>query len=1401
MVFFPRFKRTKKRDASPAFFFSSSLDRNLLKHRIDSAHLAPVVCLDPLTMRRHPSPALFAPNPALPDPCTTALPSTETSPREQVEVPALRVLVEEASGVAASRQRLIFRGRVLKDTQRISELRIGDGDTLLMVERPPDVPGNPINDDPALQQQQQPRGPQGMHFGTISVPASVMGQQQIGQIMSSLMGLAGTAGGSPDDIAAAAAAAAGITPDLLASLPEGGEMGFEVSFGSNGGPPRVTRRGRIGVGAGGGAPGGATRPSYDTVDVVTAHTNAVRRLTADLTRDAAGLTHGGGSTGSTTLSARDPAEDPASPSAREESPPPHPPSGQSEPEPSGRRVTHAGVQCDGCSVQPIRGARYKSVTNADYDLCEACHNARVGVTPAVVPFTRLDHQLPVFVPPPVIAPPNLTPARQEQRPQPEEGADAPRTQPTVRRSPTDSPAPTSAQAAAQAAEVAQAISRNVVMGARAAASQAAEVTPPGAPTDRGAPSAYAARDAAADVTAAARAARAAAEARDVAAAEAARTAATIGRPLVRPPLPRLPSLLTASNVADMLEGAAGAMRGVESVLVSTVATLRDLRREDDGAEGASGSAGGGAAGEGERGRSVGSGRDRDRARRETAQGELLRTSMALHSAGSLLMELARVSGSVHVNGAAQRMPPFLASAFRAAADDADVTAPIEGQNEREEAARGADAGVTRFLAPSLMYLDPQGGTSPVSGVPTAMRMAAMSPTPGVGRTGGTDSLSGGGGNSAFPWPAPPGVSPRTDPGAPPGIDPMSILNEILNIASGPGSAATEGTTRGTEAVPGAGDDISGSGGLGETGEATTTSLGGVTGGVGTHAGATAPEAPSVTQTTEENQREETQRPQIQRERLSEELLLQQREIARAARSLGMADVAAIFERHLETQQPEPPQQSEPPRPEVEATGVERSDPLSGGFQRPQPSNPPAPDPAAEATSAASPAATSASPALSTTDSDPTPDPTPGGQSDAPRRSRPRGPGAPAAAAVNALGGLFNMFRGIGASARQQPPQSQPPPQPSQPQPSQPQPPQAQPSQPQPPPRAQPQQPSGGGGDDDGGRARTSAAPPRSTFRFEFNANAHPRAATTARGAAQGAAQGGDGDAGSAPREEPRRPTASFTTSFTGPDGVTTTRSASAGGNANGGGISQSTTVDPNGRVTHRIQFQMNGSAGSGQPQPQPQPQTSASARRTPSPAATGGGAAAGAPAEIGQQTFFPFRADGANAPEALQHIMSSIIGNLQQGGTAPAGGTARLQLVPIPGGGFRLVSEGTGASAPAAPTPATTTTGGPHAGPPASTAPVGEAPGVSRSSAPSPAAPPSDRPAGPRVAWGEEAATAPAAGIEPGAVTMAGESASFDGAHGGGIGLGAHLPPRPAARRSRGRRTAPRGPHPQADLD
>jgi hypothetical protein len=54
------------------------------------------------------------------------------------------------------------------------------------------------------------------------------------------------------------------------------------------------------------------------------------------------------------------------------------------------KCLHPGVQCDVCSMIPIKGTRYKSLDQHDYDLCQACMDAYPNKTEQ---FTRIEHPL------------------------------------------------------------------------------------------------------------------------------------------------------------------------------------------------------------------------------------------------------------------------------------------------------------------------------------------------------------------------------------------------------------------------------------------------------------------------------------------------------------------------------------------------------------------------------------------------------------------------------------------------------------------------------------------------------------------------------------------------------------------------------------------------------------------------------------------------------------------------------------------------------------------------------------------------------------------------------------------------------------------------------------------------
>ena len=280
-------------------------------------------------------------------------------------------MIEQVCGVPALTQRLIHRGRVLKDDQRVDNARLTDGDTILLVQRPPDAPAAP--NGPTAQGVGSVVGggvntnaatnggwPDNLvHVGELRVPQGTSGAAQISQVVNAVLGRNGHGGVT--------------TPNDFSSLDEGGNVSFELTMGPNGGAPTIRRvEGSAAAAAGqspvdlnfnaAGDPAAAarsgqlpgTRAAYtNPVDVIASHVESMRRLAAEL--EASGDTRMRRNQSSEDTNRNSGAATPTTADANAT-------------EATDNTCVHAGVQCDACGVQPIAGVRFKSVREVDYDL-------------------------------------------------------------------------------------------------------------------------------------------------------------------------------------------------------------------------------------------------------------------------------------------------------------------------------------------------------------------------------------------------------------------------------------------------------------------------------------------------------------------------------------------------------------------------------------------------------------------------------------------------------------------------------------------------------------------------------------------------------------------------------------------------------------------------------------------------------------------------------------------------------------------------------------------------------------------------------------------------------------------------------------------------------------------------
>lgn len=285
--------------------------------------------------------------------------------RVQTRAAALKALVETASGVPASAQRLLCRGRVLADEISMENARVEDGDTLLLVQRAPDAEaGAGAGANPNLAR--DPHAPD-------NVERRVAGRQGVASI-----GDVGDLSGLITQLFANAAPMVGGMPAHAMTL--------EFSIGAAPTPtPGATfgfARGDAQAAAVAAAAAAAERQVEENSEGV------LRRFVATLERTIE------------TVRASEPEMPP--PSAPNVGAASTPQANAAEEEGASRGATHYGVQCDACNVTPVRGSRYKSVAHEDFDLCQACFTSGRGA--ARGPFARLDLPLPSGLPPIVINP-------------------------------------------------------------------------------------------------------------------------------------------------------------------------------------------------------------------------------------------------------------------------------------------------------------------------------------------------------------------------------------------------------------------------------------------------------------------------------------------------------------------------------------------------------------------------------------------------------------------------------------------------------------------------------------------------------------------------------------------------------------------------------------------------------------------------------------------------------------------------------------------------------------------------------------------------------------------------------------------------------------------------------------
>ena len=262
---------------------------------------------------------------------------------KNISIGELKKEIEREAHVSADRQRLLFCGRVLADDSiKLEDSGVKDGHTLHMVERPPDVPPQPQNNAPPGPQGPQPQLRNGnfVHHISIGTVNGGMGEAStsVDSIIASLVNMIGT------DLQRRATSQQGSVPP--GAQPPGVQVGEveinidTVSSAQQGGPQ--------------------TRSPPRSID------NHPFMVLRSFIQNATNILD----------------------SYQSQSPLFDRNNDAGEAMNSNANAMHFDVECDICGACPIRGPRFKSLSEGNYDLC--CQCVRTEGARSHEPFVQID---------------------------------------------------------------------------------------------------------------------------------------------------------------------------------------------------------------------------------------------------------------------------------------------------------------------------------------------------------------------------------------------------------------------------------------------------------------------------------------------------------------------------------------------------------------------------------------------------------------------------------------------------------------------------------------------------------------------------------------------------------------------------------------------------------------------------------------------------------------------------------------------------------------------------------------------------------------------------------------------------------------------------------------------------